>query len=219
MFTSNYAVSGNDPKAVAISRGKPWWFRGRAYDALAPTREMLARWRADFAAGKEDEAHTAFDAAYGAQLAQLDPAQVVADLGDGAIVLCWENFNVRCHRRLVAEWLERALAIEIPEVGHLRKDSIPYELQRSKPKSRNARCRMPVAESLLSGTRKCFGCGKYFSFNPELVPSIRVNSQGRPDPRGVRQPICRTCVERVNPKRITNGLPPIVIPEGAYELA
>ena len=138
LFTSNYGVSGKDPKAVGISRGKPWWFRGRSYDALAPTQEMLAQWRADFAAAKEDEAHAAFDAAYGAQLAQLNPAQVAHDLGDGAIMLCWESFNIRCHRRLVAEWLEQALGIEIPEVGHLRKDSILYELQRSKPKSRKA---------------------------------------------------------------------------------
>ena len=34
---------------------------------------MLAQWRAEFAAGKEDEAHAAFDAAYGSQLAQLNP--------------------------------------------------------------------------------------------------------------------------------------------------
>jgi hypothetical protein len=136
-------------------------------------------------------------------------------------MLCWESFNVRCHRRLVAEWLEQALGIEIPELGHLRKDSTPYELQKSKlnSKFKKARPRMRVDRSLSSGTRKCFGCGKYFSFNPELVPSIRVNSKGKPDPRGVREPICRTCVERVNPKRIANGLPPIVIPEGAYEVA
>jgi hypothetical protein len=134
LFTSNYAVSGKDPQAVAISRGKPWWFRGRSYDVLAPTPAMLA-------AVKEgtDGARAAFDAAFGAQLAQIDPAKVVADLGDGAIMLCWESFNIRCHRRLVAEWLEQALGIEIPEVGHLRKDSIPYELQESKPKSRKAR--------------------------------------------------------------------------------
>jgi hypothetical protein len=49
------------------------------------------------------------------------------------------------------------------------------------------------------------------------VPSIHVNAYGRPDPTGARAPICRECVERANPRRIENGLPPIVILEGAYE--
>lgn len=55
----------------------------------------------------------------------------------------------------------------------------------------------------------CFGCQRTFSFNPELVPSITVD--------GERRPVCRSCVERVNPKRAANGLPPIVPPRGAYD--
>jgi len=46
---------------------------------------------------------------------------------------------------------------------------------------------------------------------------MHVNAQGNPDPKGAREPICRKCVERANPERIANGLPPIVILEGAYE--
>jgi len=56
----------------------------------------------------------------------------------------------------------------------------------------------------------CFGCGGIFSYNPHKVPSIR-------DKDGVRQPICRRCVERVNPQRIANGLSPIVPLPGAYD--
>ena len=56
----------------------------------------------------------------------------------------------------------------------------------------------------------CFGCGNTFSYNPHKVPSIR-------DSDDVRQPICRTCVERVNPQRIAIGLPLIVPQPGAYE--
>jgi hypothetical protein len=33
----------------------------------------------------------------------------------------------------------------------------------------------------------------------------------------VREPICRNCVERVNPQRIKNGLEPIVPLPDAYE--
>jgi len=60
-------------------------------------------------------------------------------------------------------------------------------------------------------TGNCFGCGRLFDFNPERVPSIR-------DPRtNEREPICRACVERVNPTREQRGLEPIRVVAGAYE--
>ncbi len=58
-------------------------------------------------------------------------------------------------------------------------------------------------------TGHCIGCGQLFTFDPELVPSVRV--------AGVRKPICRACVERVNPERERNGLEPIRPLPGAYE--
>ena len=58
-------------------------------------------------------------------------------------------------------------------------------------------------------TSACFGCRRIFSYNPKHVPSIPI--------KGVREPICRDCVEFVNPKRVANGLEPIVIRPQAYE--
>ena len=55
----------------------------------------------------------------------------------------------------------------------------------------------------------CIGCGKIFSFNPMHVPSLRIN--------GNREPVCRDCVDRVNPARVKNGLAPIVPHKDAYE--
>lgn len=55
----------------------------------------------------------------------------------------------------------------------------------------------------------CFGCGAVFGYNPSLVPSIRVNAR--------LEPICQNCVNIANPKRVANGLPPIVVPPGAYQ--
>ena len=55
----------------------------------------------------------------------------------------------------------------------------------------------------------CIGCRQIFGYNPLRVPSITIN--------GSREPICRNCVERVNPMRIENGLPPIVPLPDAYE--
>lgn len=56
----------------------------------------------------------------------------------------------------------------------------------------------------------CFGCGRIFTFNPLRVPSIK-------DSRGSREPICLRCVERANPLRRRNKLPPIVPAPDAYD--
>jgi hypothetical protein len=55
----------------------------------------------------------------------------------------------------------------------------------------------------------CAGCGRIFSFNPTHVPSVRIS--------GEREPICRACVDYVNPMRIANGLEPIVPHPEAYK--
>jgi Fe-S-cluster-containing dehydrogenase component len=60
-------------------------------------------------------------------------------------------------------------------------------------------------------TGTCIGCGNLFSFHPNKVPSLTYN--------GTRQPVCQGCVDRVNPMRKANGLPPIVPLPGAYEPA
>lgn len=63
-------------------------------------------------------------------------------------------------------------------------------------------------------TSSCVGCGKLFSYNPMKVPSITIPP---PHGSGTREPICLTCVERVNPLRMKNGLDPIVPLPGAYD--
>jgi hypothetical protein len=48
------------------------------------------------------------------------------------------------------------------------------------------------------------------TFNPVRVPSVR-------DSRGVKQPVCRECIDRANPIRVSKGLNPIVPADDAYE--
>ena len=119
--TSNFAKNANHPDAVAISRGVPRWYKGRRYMPLAPPRSLLN--------AKDPEL---FDREYRKQLGALDANQVAADLGRDAVLLCWESFNVRCHRRLVAEWLEQKLGIVVPELDHERAESIAFSEQPSK---------------------------------------------------------------------------------------
>ena len=58
-------------------------------------------------------------------------------------------------------------------------------------------------------TSECYCCHNLMAYNPHKVPSIRIN--------GIREPVCRSCIERVNPMRVKNGLAPIEILPGAYE--
>ena len=103
MFTSNFSRAGRDPKAVSISLYPPRGWSGRRYKALAPTKQMLKMGEAEYRA------------AYQTILDRLDPRKVYQELGEDAILLCFEKPGEFCHRRLVAEWLEKALGVEIPE--------------------------------------------------------------------------------------------------------
>lgn len=105
MTTSNFATAGKHRRAVAISRGVPVWFRGRRYEALAPTWAMIRM---------KDERE--FTRIYTERvLARLDPHRVVEELGHRAILLCWEPAGQPCHRRVAAEWLQRATGLRILE--------------------------------------------------------------------------------------------------------
>ena len=58
-------------------------------------------------------------------------------------------------------------------------------------------------------TAECINCSGLFMFNPERVPSVVVN--------GRREPICRACVDYINPLREARGLLRIHVLPGAYE--
>lgn len=108
MKTSNFFSLGRQPEdfknSVSIALRSPKWYQGRRYPALAPRPKML----------KMSEA--AYRVEYQKILDKLDPQKVFNDLGEDAILLCWEAPGKFCHRRLVAAWLEKHLGITIPEL-------------------------------------------------------------------------------------------------------
>ena len=70
---------------------------------------------------------------------------------------------------------------------------------------------------------RCWSCGNLFSFDPDHVPSIPIDpltnlpsDLGGEKSRVVRQPICRSCVDRANQNRVESGRPKIVIHHDAY---
>ncbi len=112
MQTSNFSRSGSHPRAVAISRTQPRGWTGRAYEPLAPSWRLVQE--AKSGAIDEDEYIRRYREEV---LSKLDPNTVYADLGEDAVLLCWERPGAFCHRRLVAEWFEVELGVSVPEVG------------------------------------------------------------------------------------------------------
>lgn len=110
LFTSNYARHGRDPNAVCISIKPIWWFKGRCYYALAPTWDIVTGVKN----GSIDEKQYTLE--YLKILDKLDPQKVVDDLGDNAIMLCYESPKDFCHRHIVAHWLNKNLGLDVQEI-------------------------------------------------------------------------------------------------------
>ena len=53
---------------------------------------------------------------------------MMSDLGEDAILLCYETPEDFCHRHVVAWWAERALGISIPEISLIKQQTIVDEL-------------------------------------------------------------------------------------------
>ena len=55
----------------------------------------------------------------------------------------------------------------------------------------------------------CLVCKREFSMNPVRVPSFRWN--------GVKEPICKSCMDVINEARVEKGLEPFSIHPDAYD--
>ncbi len=109
IWTSNFAVAGRLPDAVSISRGKPGWFDGRNFDLLAPSWEWIKNIRSGAWSWEQ------YSEAYNGLLAELDAENVVAALGENAVMLCYCKPTEDCHRQLVSRWIELETNLIVPE--------------------------------------------------------------------------------------------------------
>jgi hypothetical protein len=108
ILTSNFKTAGHLLQAVAICRGLPRGWQGRVYKPLAPSWKLV----------KAGLSREAFIKVYRAEvLDKLDARQVIQDLGEGTILLCWEPPGEFCHRRVAAAWLQKELGVEVPELN------------------------------------------------------------------------------------------------------
>lgn len=119
IFTSNYARHGQDPNAVAISAITPSWYTGKVYSPLAPSWEIIKAIKSGKITNDE------YTILYLKLLKerQLTAEKVLNDLGENAILLCYESPGTFCHRRIVANWIQEQTGFEVPELSLYNKNS------------------------------------------------------------------------------------------------
>lgn len=101
LYTSYFAIDGQNPNAIAISASQPQFYQGPVYNLLAPPMELVLKVKQ----GKID--HDQYTEQYFATLRQrnVTPEKVLYDIEDQSIMLCYEKFSDFCHRHLVAQWI------------------------------------------------------------------------------------------------------------------
>jgi uncharacterized protein (DUF488 family) len=109
MNTSYFSKYKGD-NGISIAAKCPFWFKGKEYKKLAPKYWFFKKYKED----GDEEFYT--KQYYKEVLNNLDAKVVYNELGKNSVLLCWEKTGKFCHRRLVAEWLEKELGIEIKEL-------------------------------------------------------------------------------------------------------
>jgi len=106
---TGYFARYRGSKGVSIALYPIKGYTGRRYPPLYPSPEILAQFKRD------GDTRQYMDRYYDEILSKLDPKKVWEDLGEDAVLLCYEKAGDFCHRRLVAEWLSYELGVDIPE--------------------------------------------------------------------------------------------------------
>jgi hypothetical protein len=110
MNTSYFARSSKLSNAVSITGKAPDWYNGKEYKKLAPKFWFFQKYKLD-----GDELF--YRESYKKEVLDvLDAKQTYEELGDNAVLLCWEAPNRFCHRFIVADWFKEKLGIELKEI-------------------------------------------------------------------------------------------------------
>ncbi|PKO02891.1 MAG: hypothetical protein CVU43_05585 [Chloroflexi bacterium HGW-Chloroflexi-5] len=112
-FSNRIREHGLNLVAVSNSypRHLPWLKEARQYRKLCPGWSLVKGYK------KHNISWPNYLEIYHEDiLDKLDPETVYSDLGDNAIILCWEKPGKLCHRRLIADWLYDHLRIRVNEL-------------------------------------------------------------------------------------------------------
>jgi len=111
MYTSYFAkYKGSEGVAITVTL-PAWAKKHKRYAPLTPTSELLWAYKN----GRINELQ--YEKQYLKILEDrgLTPKQVLQDLGNDAVLLCFEKTGYFCHRHIAAEWL-RKNGIEVHEI-------------------------------------------------------------------------------------------------------
>jgi hypothetical protein len=112
LYTSNYARNSENPMAYGISCTIPTWYSGKRLSIIAPTWNIVGASK-DGMINEEEYASLYYDLL---QERGVTPRSIVDALPDGAIMLCYERPLDFCHRRLIADWIERETNTPVMEL-------------------------------------------------------------------------------------------------------
>ncbi len=118
ILTGNYdnCTIGNTI-SISDDKGKSVGYTGKSLTKLAPKLSFWDIWRDNIGKINEKENNKFYiQEFYNQVLKNLDPEEVLMELEDRSILLCYENNNEFCHRHLVAFWLELFMGIKTYEV-------------------------------------------------------------------------------------------------------
>lgn len=114
LFTGYYAKHGKHPLAISISVVVPRWFPGmKHYAPLAPTWKLVEAYKMGTIGHKE------YTKEYlGILFRRAKPAeQIIAEIPEGSVLLCYEKPPEFCHRHVAAEWLMKHGGVTIEEMS------------------------------------------------------------------------------------------------------
>ena len=113
--TSYFAREKLIPNPVCIAQIKPTWSKAKEYKKLAPPWNLVDRYKKGLVSTQQYTQE--FNILV---LSRLNPIEIFAEIeslfGEDASLLCYEKPGDFCHRRIVAEWLERGNGIVVPEL-------------------------------------------------------------------------------------------------------
>jgi len=99
------AVSNSYPKQLS------WLKEARQYKKLCPGWSLVKDYKQHKISQQNYIEIYQKDILY-----KLDPEKVYNDMGDDAVILCWERPGSFCHRRLIADWFYDRLQIKVNEL-------------------------------------------------------------------------------------------------------
>lgn len=116
LFTSYYAKSGRHPLAVSITAVQPRWCTiSRSCPELSPTWSLVDGYKRG-AISREEYTRLYLELLDYRAATSKPAGQIVDQLPEGAVLLCYERTGSFCHRHLAAEWLMKHARVKILEL-------------------------------------------------------------------------------------------------------